>query len=364
MRCRWIAARALEAQDMTRDAAFKRRVRVRMAATGEAYSAARAHLDEHSTIRELHITNGDSAARTLKQGGVSGPVIAWRDVLHVGPVPALPSKELAAVRARFLAESFGGEPASIERGLLRRDAALQRAANTKLILWFDADLYDQLQLIQVLDRLAATGARDVALVSVGEFTGRSHFAGLGELAAGDLVALRKTAGQTVGSDDLDTAVGAWAAFTGNDPRRLLPFMGVRSAVLRFLGEAIERLLQEYPWTGDGLSLTERRLLRAVESGSRLRTEAFKSVWIAERRPFLGDGVCFHLLHELASAGLLRGEPDGLEITDSGRDVLLGAADMGRLGLDRWVGGAHLTSPPAWRWDPRRETLVSGRRGRN
>ncbi len=192
---------------MTRDAAFKRRVRARMAGTGEAYSTARAHLDEHSTVRELHITNGDSAARALKQGGIGGPVIAWRDVLHVGPVPTLPSRELAAVRARFLAESFGGEPASIERELLRRDAALQRAVPTRVVLWFDADLYDQLQLIQVLDRLAAVGARDVTLVSIGEFTGRSHFAGLGDLAASDLVALRKAAGQAVGSDD---SMSPWA----------------------------------------------------------------------------------------------------------------------------------------------------------
>jgi hypothetical protein len=234
---------------------------------------------------------------------------------------------------------------------------MKGAATTKVVLWFDADLYDQLQLLQVLHRLAAMGARDMTLVSIGEFTGRSHFAGLGELAASELVALRKTAGQAVRSDDLDTAVGAWAAFTGTDPLRLLPLMGVRSAVLRFLGEAIERLLQEYPWSGDGLSLTERRLLRAVESGSRRRTDAFKSVWIAERRPFLGDSVCFYILHELASAGLVRGEPDDLEITDRGRDVLGGAADLGRLALDRWVGGAHLTSPPAWRWDPRRETLI-------
>jgi hypothetical protein len=347
---------------MTRDAGFKRRVRDRMAGTGEAYSTARSRLDKHSEMRELHITNGDSAARTLKQGGVSGAVLAWRDVLHVGPVPALTSNELAAVRARFLSGAFGEERSSIERGLLRRDTTLQRAATTNVVLWFDADLYDQLQLIQVLDRLASSGARDVTLVSIGEFTGRSHFAGLGELAASELVALRKTAGQTVGSDDVDTAVAAWAAFTGNDPLRLLPFMSVRSAVLRFLGEAIERLLQEYPWTGDGLSLTERRLLRAVESGNRRRTDAFKSVWIAERRPFLGDAVCFHILHNLASAGLVRGEPDELEITDNGRDVLAGAADMGRLGLDRWVGGAHLTSPPAWRWDPRRETLVTAPAG--
>src|SRR5256885_6865315 len=77
---------------MTRQADFKRRVRTRMAKTGEAYAAARAHLvgsqrsrtltqpvsdaalrDGEHTI--LHVTNGDSAAGTLPEANPTRRVL-------------------------------------------------------------------------------------------------------------------------------------------------------------------------------------------------------------------------------------------------------------------------------------------------
>ena len=36
----------------------------------------------------LHVTNGDSTAGTLRQTSLGGEVVAWRDALHEGPVPA------------------------------------------------------------------------------------------------------------------------------------------------------------------------------------------------------------------------------------------------------------------------------------
>jgi len=308
-------------------------------------------------VGELHVTNGDSAASSLRQGGVQGTVLAWRDVLHEGPVPAQSPRELAATRARFLAEAFGADAAAVERDLLARDEVLAAGASGRVVLWFDADLYDQLQLVQVLDRLAGPAATGVTLVSIGEYAGRAHFGGLGELAGPDLVDLRRTSAQPVGAAELALARRAWEGFTAPDPRGLLPLMSEHSPVLRHLGEGIERLLQEYPWTGDGLSLTERRILRAIDSGAAGRAQVFKQVWAAERRPFLGDSVCFLILDRLAAAGMVAGAPGKLRLTPVGQDVLAGRSSPDR--IDRWVGCVHLEAPAAWRWDPHRETLVTG-----
>lgn len=341
---------------MTRESGFKRRVRARTAKTGESYAAARKQLDQHAA-EVLHVTNGESAAASLRQGGVREPIIAWLDVLHEGPVPALPRAELTAVRARFLADVFGADASQIGRDLHARDAALA-AAGDQVVLWFDADLYDQLQLLQVLDRLAASPPRQLMLVSVGEYAGRAHFGGLGELNGADLVDLRRTAALEVSGDDLALAARAWKAFTAANPSGLGDLVKVRSAALRFVGEAVERLLQEYPWTGDGLSLTERRALRALAGGAGDRARVFHEVWAAERRPFAGDSVVFASLDRLVAAGLVEREPQ-LRLTSRGRAVLDGAVDYADAGLDRWIGGVHLTTPPAWRWDPRLERLVSG-----
>jgi hypothetical protein len=54
--------------------------------------------------RRLNITNGDVAAGTLQEAGIEGKIIAWRDVLHEGPVDSsLSLEELSKERARFIA---------------------------------------------------------------------------------------------------------------------------------------------------------------------------------------------------------------------------------------------------------------------
>src|SRR5437763_2991119 len=50
----------------------------------------------------LHVTNGESAGNTLRQTSLGGAVLAWQDVLHDGPVPAVKRAELLRVRASFL----------------------------------------------------------------------------------------------------------------------------------------------------------------------------------------------------------------------------------------------------------------------
>jgi hypothetical protein len=68
-------------------------------------------------------------------------------------------------------------------------------------------------------------------------------------------------------DALALATRAWRALRAPDPRGFADIVAARSPELRFMGEAFDRLGREYPWTRDGLSLTERRLLAAIAEGA-------------------------------------------------------------------------------------------------
>ncbi len=134
----------------------------------------------------LHITNGDSTAATLRASGIAGIVLPWRDILHEGPVPAsLALPALSEVRARFLAGA--GLAASFDATLTafrERDAALAGFdQQDEVTLWFEHDLYDQLQLLQLLDWFAgrALGATRLSLICIGPFRGKARFGELGEL---------------------------------------------------------------------------------------------------------------------------------------------------------------------------------------
>jgi hypothetical protein len=341
---------------MTKQADFERRVRARMDKTGESYTAARARL--LAGAGALHVTNGDSTAYSLRETGLVDRLVVWRDVLHEGPVPDVDDAQLRELRADFLAGD-GVSTAEVLRSFEERDRALASGRGAEYVLWFEADLYDQLQLAQILTRLAGLGVAPerVTLICIGEHRGSAHFGGLGELGPEQLERLPASAGVTLTAEAFSLAVQAWAAFRAPDPRGLAAIVAARSPQLRFLPEAFDRLGREYPSTRDGLSLTERRLLAAVADGAESRGEAFVRAAARETRPFLGDTRAFATLDRLAAGDtpLL----DGLRITDAGERVLRGEADHVALnGVDRWVGGVHLVGRAvAWRWDEGTEAVV-------
>jgi hypothetical protein len=297
-------------------------------------------------------------------------------VLHEGPVPAVGDDELREVRSRFLAATNGIDPAHggngvdrVRAALEERDATLAAAADGEYVLWFEADLYDQLQVAQILDQLARLGVEPerITLVSIGEHVGFARFGGLGELDGPQLAALPASAAVPLTPEAVELARWAWAALCAPDPSGLAAIVAARSPVLRFLPEAFDRLGREYPSTRDGLSLTERRLLAAVAGGATNAGQAFVRGAAREARPFLGDTWAFAAIDRLAGGDvpLLAAErPVGrtatVSITDAGRRVLAGEADHVELnGFDRWIGGVHLEGSDVPRFDEGTETVVSG-----
>jgi hypothetical protein len=297
----------------------------------------------------LHVTNGAAAAADL---AALGEVLTWDDVLHEGPVPAQPPAQLRETRARFLAAAGFTDLATARSKLAARDARLDAVDfSTKLVLWFEDDLYDQLQLIQVLDRLAsgAGAAR------------RSRPAGPVQLVvlprgrtARSFLRDRMAAATSLSDREHDLAVRAWAAFTGPDPRRVQELWLAGTPGLPDLAPALERLLEEHPATTDGLARTDRQILAALHgAGGPLGPhELFAAATAPEEHPFLGDSTLWWRAERLAPLAQRTGA-GGFALTGAGARVLAGEADAAQLlaPLDRWVGGVHHAGAPAVRWDP-------------
>jgi len=360
---------------------------------GAAYLARRGR-DAAVRPSPLHVTNGDSAGNTLRQTSLGGAVLPWQDVLHEGPVPAGTRADLRKARAAFLSGCGWGSRQAVLSALERRDQQLLQALRDgcQVVLWFEHDLYDQLQLIDALALAAdVTGGADAAggagpggpgtleLIVVGEFPGRPSFRGLGELTADELETLWP-ARVAASPAALDAATRAWAALRRPDPVELAECARAFVPDLPFLAPALRRLLEELPAPGDGLSGTERRALQAVAAGAATPMKAFLAAQDLEEAPFLGDAWFFRALSGLGrGAARLVETQDGqelavppplgdgpsfvtqpLRLTPAGRQVLAGQADrVALLGLDRWLGGTHLTPAAPWRWDPATQQLTPG-----
>jgi hypothetical protein len=292
----------------------------------------------------LHVTNGSAVAEDLRP---LGEVLTWDDVLHEGPVPALEPAALREVRAQFLADAGLTDLAEARSRLIVRDERLDDVDfSTRIVLWFEDDLYDQLQLLQILDRLASAGE-----------SRRSRPLGpveLVRLARGPRSFLRDrlAAARPLGATEHELACRLWAAFTAEDPLRVEEAWLAGTPGLPDVGPALGRLLEEHPATTDGLGRTERQILEALRDGPLPPAALFTAATAPETRPFLGDATLWWRARRLAP--LLERTGNGVfSLTSEGARVLDGEVDATELlaPLDRWVGGVHHAGSPAARWDP-------------
>ena len=239
----------------------------------------------------LHITNGSSVS--LAETGLGGEILVWTDSLQRGDAPLVPPHD-------------------------------------GIVLWFEHDLYDQAQLIHALDSLRDSPA-DIRLIQSSDY--------LGPMTPIELAGLwparrRVTAHQfALGSE-------AWRAFCSPDPTAMQALLARDTSALPYLTAALRRHLQELPSVENGLARTERQILEVLADGPRTFSELFRENQTREEAIFLGDD---RLREYLEGLSVCVRESDGrYHITDTGREILAGRADLVRL------KGVH----SRWRWDER------------
>ena len=314
----------------------------------------------------LHVLNGDATRIPLELSGVPGKTAVIAEVLHDGPVPDVPADELLEIRAKHYA-TFTREPTEeVLAGLRSWYSPLDRYREyEEVVFWFEHDLFDQVLLIRHLDWLSSIdpGTTRFSLICIGAFPGRPTFAGLGELTPGELAVLFP-ARRPVTPEQVELSRRAWSVFRASDPTRLTAWLDREdSSALPFLAGALRRHLEDFPSTSNGLARTETQILRALDHGYETMGEVFAASQRSEERIYMGDLTFWQIVRRLASAPhplvQIAGDEGReeevrnarLAVTIAGRDVLSGNADHIALnGIDRWMGGAHLTTECHWRWD--------------
>lgn len=304
----------------------------------------------------LHITNGDSAAAGIGEIHPGDTVLPWRDLLHEGPVPeGLPLEELSRLRAEYLSSAGYAPPAEVLAAFRSRDnTLLQLARFDEVALWFEHDLYDQLQLIQVLAWFHEfTEDANLTLIQADSY--------LGPMAAAELAPLweRRT---PIGGMQLKAAGSAWSAFRASHPTLLGAMITSRFPGMPYLAPALLRFCEEYPSTVNGCSRTEQTILRLCAQSQAPDERALFRLFQQAEEPFwLGDDPFYGIVQGLQSGAepLLR---DDLSLTAKGQAVLDGTDDrIAGNGIDRWLGGVHLRGDDAaWRWEPTKRRFVPRR----
>ena len=321
----------------------------------------------------LHITDGESVAGTLRQSTVPGEVRIFGDLMYEGPAPAgLSDAEWWDTRARFHSESFVLSREEAHHAVRAFEDSLNAISNRdETVLWMDHRLSDQLILIMLLERFYRLhrGRSGLSLICIGHYPGMENFVGLGQLTGEQLASLADTR-SPVSEAEFDLASAAWNAFTSSVPTDIELFIARDTSALPFLAPALRRHLEQFPSVENGLSRTERQALSVLrDRGPLPALQLFFAVQKMEDPLFMGDLSFFAILKELASARfpLIRMESDAgsqvsgssvVKLTEVGSRVLDLQDDHIKLnGIERWLGGVHLTGTDAvWRWDSARKCM--------
>jgi len=326
----------------------------------------------------LHLLNGDSTADILKQSVVQGEMLPWREALMAGPTPQnLSQDQWIEVRAKHLSEAYTLTFDDCKRDLSTLYAGLQSfSQHDEVVLWFEHDLFCQVNLIHVLDWFSKQklGKTKLSLICIGEFPGRENFRGLGELTPAQLASLFDQRHE-VSDAERQLAAEAWAAYCSPNPQPLAQFLEKEISALPFLRAALSKHLARFPSVRNGLGNIENKSLELIAGGASEFREIFPKFGIAELIYGLGDAQFWNDLQPMIKAkhpllthtNMAEAKPAlanavqlkaSFTFTETGRAVLNGESDFITLNeIDLWLGGVHLRPGNLWRCDEKNQKMI-------
>ncbi|MCM3903581.1 MAG: hypothetical protein ND866_17905 [Pyrinomonadaceae bacterium] len=326
----------------------------------------------------LHIHNGDSSADIARQSTLPGEHFAWREALIEGPTPAgIAEPDWRNLRARHLTEFYGVDPAETESGLrVQEDKLASYPEHDEVILWFEHDLFCQINLLYLLNWFAEHNLANtrLSLICIGEFPELPNFRGLGELNPEQMASLFDTRHE-VSNAEKTLSSAAWQAYCSPDPTAIQTLLETDTSAMPFLKRALQLHLERFPFVSNGIGRIENRALEFIREGVQTFIDLFSRFGDAEPTYGLGDAQFWNTLRRMCEApkpllNIKNGNASGplssenfnqmsFEITEAGDAVLNAQADFVEInGIETWLGGVHLLGKDnVWRWDSQKECLI-------
>lgn len=308
----------------------------------------------------IHFHNGDSTATTARRANIEGRHLPFRETLITGPVRSrLPQHDWIEARAQFLAENYDQNLLRVRTDLLDQEQTLDQARREdEVVLWFEHDLFCLINFLYLLSRLGK--ARHLTMI----WCPRP----LGAMDEAELINVFNSRA-AVPPAMLRAAADAWATYSSDDPMALNRFLSRDSTDFSFLRDGFRLHASRFPSTRNGLGEVEKRAMEGIVAGATDFLSLFTRFDQSPPRFGFGDGEFLRHLRRLASCAVpmititeVEGEnpPKALfALTPAGQNVLDGKADFIDLNnAGFWLGGAHLTRERMWRWDEKRQALVT------
>ncbi|MEG3658850.1 DUF1835 domain-containing protein [Arenibacter palladensis] len=240
---------------------------------------------------QLHITNGDVLTNKLSTLKLEGDIITWREMLCEGKTETnVGSESFWKTRFEFLNKNYKiSKSWFIDKTLKEYRTLCNHKQEDRIVLWFDFDLFDQINMLAVISWLKTHRPyAEISLVSSEGDEDSLDILGLGELTDEQLRKLY-TNRTLLTQDDIEYADYVWQLYCSDNPIRLENLKDFDSFQFSHLSGAIEAHLMRFPTIRNGLNEVENNILRLARSAKpKTKLELLNTVLRNQGRYGFGD----------------------------------------------------------------------------
>ncbi|MDO6601744.1 DUF1835 domain-containing protein [Arenibacter palladensis] len=240
---------------------------------------------------QLHITNGDILTNKLSTLKLEGDIITWREMLCEGKTETnVGSESFWKTRFEFLNKNYKiSKSWFIDKTLKEYRTLCNHKQEDRIVLWFDFDLFDQINMLAVISWLKTHRPyAEISLVSSEGDDDSLDIMGLGELTDEQLRKLY-TNRTLLTQDDIEYADYVWQLYCSDNPIRLENLKDFDSFQFSHLSGAIEAHLMRFPTIRNGLNEVENNILRLARNAKpKTKLELLNTVLRNQGRYGFGD----------------------------------------------------------------------------
>lgn len=251
----------------------------------------------------LHVVNGDSTAEILKQSNLTGEIIVWREMLCEGPLEKeVGSDNFWRNRYDYFKNNFGVEQLEYYDKTIKEILKLEDLEGVnEVVLWFEFDLFCQINLIASLSYLLKSFRKDVkySLVCVGYEKGKEKLQTLSNYTPDEYPKLLEK-NYNISKKNLEFAHECWKVYVENDKDKLQEY-NFKNSKFWYLPKAIEEHLKRFPQK-NGLNEIENKILQIINKNSFSRKQIVKEllIWQDDETVYgFGDLQYFNYLKKLS-----------------------------------------------------------------
>lgn len=224
--------------------------------------------------KTIHVLNGDAIVPIFNNAEIKGDRVIWREMLCDGPLDStVASDEFWKKRYAFFEEKYEIQKLDYFDKTIKELLKVEDLANyDELVMWFEYDLFCQVNLMALCSFLLQNYRKDVLyyLVCVGKVKGKESFQSLSDFSAKEYQTLY-TNKIKITRSNLLFMDQCWKLYVNNNYDALKDFNFNKYSKFRYLQGAINQHLKRFP-NKKGIHEIEETLLKLINEKPYTATE--------------------------------------------------------------------------------------------